>query len=135
MDLLRNLKVFVVDDNPMCRELYKQYLNNMGCTDIRLFGSGMACLNHLMQVPDVVLLDHHMEPMSGMETLNCIKSINPDVYVVFFSGQRDLQQNMDALRNGAFDYIVKGDNEENDLQEVMKKITEVMRMISTKAPL
>lgn len=127
-------KIFIVDDDPICKELYYRYLVNMGLEDIHLFDNGQDCINALTQNPDIILLDHQMAPIDGLETLRKIKRFNPDIYLVFISGQADMQVAVNALKYGAFDYVTKGRDNEAAIVAIIEKIHTVRELLSRKAP-
>lgn len=118
-------KIFIVDDDPFCRNIYQQYLISLGYQDLKLFEKGNDCLEQLNQQPEVILLDHDMEGISGIEVLKKIKRIDPNIYVVFLSGQEAIINAVNALKYGAFDYIVKGGNEYECIKNVLDKIEAV----------
>ena len=130
MNLKKDSKVFIVDDDTFCRELYAQYLKNMGFYDIHLFDSGQECVNNLALRPDIVLLDHTMGEMDGLETLKKVKRFNPDIYIVVISGDETKQTPINALKFGAFDYITKGDRDEEMITRVLNKVVNVMGFMS-----
>jgi DNA-binding NtrC family response regulator len=123
------LKIFVVDDDQFCLTMYEQHLRNLGLTDVQVFTNGTECLNSLTQQPDVIFLDHGMDILNGVEVLKKIKRFNPDIYVVFISGQEDVETAVNSLKYGAFDYIVKGANEEKRIEQILEKILEVREML------
>lgn len=129
MENKQSLSIFIVDDDSFCRTLYEQQVRNLGYSQIRLFSDGQECLNHLTELPDVIFLDYRMEPLDGLEVLRKIKRFNPDIYLVIISGQEDLQVAVNALKYGAFDYIVKGDNDLSKIDAVLKKIQDVMALL------
>ncbi len=126
----KNLKIFVVDDNSFCRELYAQHLKNIGFTDVHLFDNGQECINNLTLQPDIIFLDHEMEPLNGLEVLKKIKRFNPDIYLVVVSGQDNMQVSINALKYGAFDYIIKGEKDEELITKVTDKIIHIMNLMS-----
>lgn len=126
-------KIFVVDDDLFSLSVYEQHLRNLGYTDIQTFDNGTNCLNHLTQNPDVIFLDHGMEILNGVEVLKKIKRFNPDIYVVFISGQEDVQTAVNSLKYGAFDYIVKGNNDVARIEQVMGKIGEVRALLQKRS--
>lgn len=126
----RDLKIFVVDDNAFCRELYSQHLRNIGFTDIHQFDNGEDCLNSLALEPSIIFLDHEMTGINGLETLRRIKRYNPDIYLVIVSGQDNMQVSLNALNYGAFDYIIKGDNDEEMISRVTEKILTIINLLS-----
>lgn len=129
----RDLKVFVVDDNAFCRELYTQHLRNIGFYDIHQFDNGEDCLNSLVLEPNIIFLDHEMTGMNGLETLRRIKRYNPDIYLVIVSGQDNMQVSLNALNYGAFDYIIKGDHDEDMISKVTEKILSIINLLSKSA--
>lgn len=114
--------VFIVDDDPFCLALYEQQLKNLGLQNVSVFDNGTDCINHLSSAPDIVFLDYNMKMLNGIEVLKKIKNFSKDIYVVFLSGQEEVQVAVNTLLNGAFDYIVKGNNDRERIEEVLGKI-------------
>lgn len=127
-------KLFIVDDDALTANLYAQHLKNLGYNDVQLFDNGQDCLNALIEEPTIILLDHQMENLSGMEVLQKVKRFDPNIYVVFISGQEDIATAVDALKYGAFDYIIKGQNDLKAIEEVLIKIKNVNEMLNRKDP-
>jgi DNA-binding NtrC family response regulator len=123
METENKLKIFLVDDDSFCRNTYRQFLANKGCSDIQEFASGPDCLNNLYQQPDVIFLDYGMNYLTGLEVLKKIRVSNPDAFVIFLSGQATIATAVKALKLGAIDYIVKGINELENMAKVLDKIT------------
>src|SRR6218665_1447061 len=57
--------------------------------------------------PDVVLLDNRMTGMSGLETLQHIRAANPKQLVIFMTAFGTAQTAIEAMKFGAYDYIMK----------------------------
>ena len=127
-------KLFIVDDDALTANLYAQHLKNLGYEDVQLFDNGQDCLNALIEEPTIILLDHQMENLSGMEVLQKVKRFDPNIYVVFISGQEDIATAVDALKYGAFDYIIKGQNDLKSIEEVLVKIKNINEMLNRKDP-
>ena len=60
--------------------------------------------------PDVVLLDVSMPGMDGLETLKAVRVAHPHVQVIMLSGRNAPATIVDAMRQGALDYVVKPDD-------------------------
>lgn len=118
MENQNQLKFFIVDDDVFCGNLYEQYLINLKYNDITFYSNGPECLNNLHLRPDIIFLDYNMERMNGFEVLKKIKATNPNIYVVMISSQDNIKTAVEAINNGAFDYITK----DNDVFEKMSKI-------------
>jgi DNA-binding NtrC family response regulator len=130
MEANLDLSIFIVDDEPMCREIYRQYLKNLGFNNVVLFDNGQQCINELTKKPAIIFLDHEMTPINGLDTLKKIKRFNPDIFLVYISAQADMQVAINALKYGAFDYIIKGNSEEQKIASIMEKINNVMELLA-----
>jgi len=134
MENQTQFKFFIVDDDIFCANLYEQYLKNSDYNDITFFDNGNDCLNNLNQNPDIILLDHNMEDLTGFEVLKKIKRYNPDIYVVMISGQKNIATAIDALKYGAFDYVIKDENVCNKLTNIINNIIKVKEQLKKANP-
>ena len=134
MNPKQDLRIFLVDDDPFCLSIYQQYLTNQGYAQIQLFDSGASFLNELHQSPDIVFLDYKMDTINGFDVLKKIKRFNPDTYVVMVSGQENIQTALNALKYGAFDYIIKGEAEKEKMNDVVERILAIQESIKKERP-
>lgn len=131
---LKDLKIFIVDDDKFYLNILKQTVQNLGCENVTIFNEGATCLNQLNQKPDVVLLDYNMDTLTGYEVLKKIKRFDPNIYVVMVSGQEEVKPAVDSLKHGAFDYLQKGKNEGEKIKQVLEKIIEVKEILRKSKP-
>jgi DNA-binding NtrC family response regulator len=103
-------KIYVVDDDPFCLATYDKHLRAQGYKDITCFSNGADFLLKLHDEPDIVLLDHDLGEMTGLELLTEIKNFNTNIYVIFASARQQPEIAAASLKNGAFDYIIKDDS-------------------------
>lgn len=120
--------IFLVDDDQFSLEMQKKMISEIGNFDIYLFTSGQECINQLTLEPKIIFLDYNMSPINGIDILKKIKRFNPSIYIVFVSGQKTIKVAVDALKYGAFDYIVKGENELQNLKRVLEKIKKTQEL-------
>ena len=83
----------------------------MGSADLELVEAGLVSeAEHLLQSEpfDAVLLDLTLPDSRGLESLSRIQRIAPHVPVVVLSGLTDESVALEAVRNGAQDYLLKG---------------------------
>jgi len=125
-------KIFIVDDDPFCQGIYAQWINNLGYTDIHCYDSGQDCLNDLSKDPEIIFVDYNMQPLNGLETLKKIKRVNPDIFLVLISAQSEMQVAINSLKYGAFDYIIKDQNELEKIRQVIHKIQDVKQLLLKK---
>ena len=127
-------KVFLVDDDPFCLQLMEHAIRGLGFSDVQSFDNGAACLDALIEEPDIIFLDQMMGSVSGTDALKAVKRFNPDIYVVLVSGQQQVQVAVDSLKYGAFDYVVKDEQLPEHLAKVLAKIEQVQVLLASHKP-
>ena len=80
------------------------------------------------QRPAIIFLDYTMEEMNGIDVLQSIKTFDDNINVVFISGQERVNIAVDALKYGAFDYIVKSRITVDVLQRTIERIVAEKRV-------
>ena len=100
-------QVLVVDDEPMIVSLLSTILREKGwvVTEARSGTDGIDQLDRARF--DVILTDLVMPGDSGIDLLRAAKEIHPDVEVILMSGHATADTAIEAMRNGAFHYIMK----------------------------
>ena len=134
MELAKEQKIFLVDDDLFCLNIYEQHLKTLGFEDIHLFQNGSDCLTHLPEEPDIIFLDHKMNNLTGFEVLKKIKRFNPNIHVIMVSGQDNIQTALNALKFGAFDYIIKGEQEQEKMSNVIQRIFALNEVLHRNKP-
>ena len=108
------IKLFLVDDDAMfLKSLEIEFLHHTDF-EVETFATGELCLENLSSGPDVIILDYHLNgidktAMNGIETLDKIKAINPDIPVVMLSSQDKIDVAISCMHHRAFDYVVKSE--------------------------
>lgn len=99
-------KILIVDDEKAVRETLREMLEYEGY-EVMDADSGSHALNLLTQQSfDVVLCDIKMPGMDGMELLDKILQ-NYDIPVIMISGHGTIDTAVEAIKKGAFDFIIK----------------------------
>jgi DNA-binding NtrC family response regulator len=125
-----SLSVALVDDDPFYSSLIAQHLSNLGISNIQAYSNGYELMANLTIGYDLIFLDHEMPEIAGVEVLLKIKRYDPDIFVIFLSGQKDLKVAVNALKYGAFDYILKEDNYLERIEMTLVKVHEVRQLLS-----
>ena len=100
-------KILIVDDEPAIRRTLKDILESEKYK-VDEATDGLDCLIKVKRTKyDVIISDIKMPKMDGMEALQRLELVAPDVPVIMISGHGDIETAVDAVKKGAFDYISK----------------------------
>src|SRR5271165_66008 len=99
--------ILVVDDEEAIREVVSTMLESRGyhCTAL---GNGRAAQEYVRkQTPDLVLSDMIMPEMDGIQLLDWLRDFDPEIPVIMVTAIHDISTALQAIRCGAYDYILK----------------------------
>ena len=99
--------VLIVDDEPAIQAALRGVLEDEGYR-VTTVGSGADAVTLVAdEAPDLVFLDIWMPGLDGLETLESLKRVRPEVAVVMISGHGTIETAVKATRLGAYDFIEK----------------------------
>jgi response regulator RpfG family c-di-GMP phosphodiesterase len=102
----KRVSILIADDDPELRNILVELLSEEH--DCVAVGSAEEALAELRAAPyELVLSDIQMGGMSGLEMVPHALAAAPDTVVIMISGAQTLESAIEALRAGAFDYVVK----------------------------
>jgi DNA-binding NarL/FixJ family response regulator len=103
------IKVSIVDDEKELCQSIATYVNGAaGFRCVSMYHSGEAALEGLPQdCPDVVLMDIHLDGISGIECAGRLKALMPQVQIMMLTVYEDTDQIFKALSAGASGYMLK----------------------------
>jgi putative nucleotidyltransferase with HDIG domain len=100
-------RILVVDDEEAIREVVTTLLDAKGY-DCRAAGNGREALKFLeSDALDLVLSDIVMPEMDGLRLLEHVRAHDPDVPIIMVTAMHDISTALEAIRRGAYDYILK----------------------------
>src|SRR5215831_259130 len=100
-------RILVVDDEQTVGEVLMEFLAGEGY-ELTLARSGDEAVKMLAVFsPDVILTDINMPGLSGLEMMRFAKEADPEVCVIVLTGHASTATAIDALRQGAYDYVTK----------------------------
>jgi DNA-binding NtrC family response regulator len=118
---MSSAKILIVDDELIMRESLAGWLQRDGHT-IQTAPSGEEALEKLKETHfDIMLVDIKMEGISGLEVLQQVKESDPDVAVVMITAYGSIPTAIEAMKNGAYDYMLKP-FDPNELGVLIEKI-------------
>ncbi|WP_306534917.1 HD domain-containing phosphohydrolase [Geobacter sp.] len=99
--------IIVVDDDPYVLESLSSLLEAFGLTVCAYSRGGNAVERCAQGGIDIVLTDINMPGMGGIEVLEAIRGQDQDVPVILMTGYAELSVAVEAIKKGAFDFIIK----------------------------
>jgi len=100
-------RILVVDDEQKMVTLLKSALAHRGHEVVGVYG-GQEALDEVRTAAfDVVLTDLRMEPVGGIEVLEGVKQISPETAVIILTAYGEVQNAVEALQKGAYQYLTK----------------------------
>lgn len=120
-------RILIVDDEEDLTLGYSRCLLKVGY-EIKTASSGEEALDILKkEIFDLVLLDIRLPQMDGMEVLSRALELDPDIVIIMITAHGTVQSAVDAMRLGAYDYLLKGFDHE-ELRVVVKKAMDVHKL-------
>lgn len=122
-------RVLVIDDDDPGREVMELLLRRAGFSaqSVNNGADGVALVRE--GAVDLVLVDLFLPDKSGIEILQEIRQVAPEIEVVVITGHASAQTAVTAMKEGAFDYITKPVNFD-ELKIVIAKVREKQRLLS-----
>jgi len=100
-------RVLVVDDEPSVVDVFREYLTSQGYR-LHVAASGEEAVALIPDVrPELILTDVNLPGLSGLEVMRYAKQVDPDVCVIVVTGYTTASTAIEALRQGAYDYVKK----------------------------
>jgi two-component system, NtrC family, response regulator AtoC len=130
----RKIRVLVVDDNKMFRDLVADQLGDLNI-EATSVGSGEEALKSLAEADcDVILLDIKMTGISGLDALKQIRQMEDAPEVIMLTADTSLSTGIEAMRLGAYDYLTKPATLD-EMEAVIRKADEKRRLVRQNASL
>ncbi len=125
---MKPVKILIIDDEAaICKGCRLALADEDHLVDLCMTGkAGMSAIQE--GAYDLILLDMKLPDMDGMEILNSIRKTKPDLYVIVMTGYSSVQNAVEAMKLGAFDYISKPFTDE-ELILIVKRAIEKKRLV------
>jgi len=123
-------RILVIDDELLLRRALADYLDECGHQTVTAAdgaeGLAIARAEHL----DAVLVDLRMPRVDGLEVVATLKAEQPELPVVVVSGTGVLQDVIEAIRRGAWDYVTKPVRDMDEIAVIIERVLERARLIA-----
>ena len=115
-------RVLAIDDDPVIRKGLKHILEGAGY-EVEVFAGGHMAIEEMQQRAfDLVITDLKMPGMSGIEVLKKVNALQPEVPIVLITGYSTVETAVEAMKNGAVDYIPKPFTPDDLLEKVQQAL-------------
>ena len=115
-------EIFIVDDDPLVRDALSVVFTLAGYK-VRAFADGASFVAAARaEAPACIILDVHMPGRSGLDILKALNAEHYPTPIFIISGQGDIPMAVEAIRNGALDFIEKPFNGETVVTRVREAI-------------
>ncbi|HOZ79269.1 MAG TPA: sigma-54 dependent transcriptional regulator [Ferruginibacter sp.] len=132
-------KILIIDDEEQLRKLLARIIRLEGFTVTE--AGTYAAAKKLMhkETPDIILCDVKLPDGNGVEMVKELKAIYPSAEIILLTAYGNIADGVQAMRNGAFDYITKGDDNDKiipllnraiDKLRLAKKVEQLQKQIS-----
>lgn len=121
--MLEKIKILVVDDESIIRNLLTDVLTDAGY-EVKAVSTGEEALIEIRENSySIVITDLRMPGLSGIEVIKKVKQINADICIILITAYPSIESAIEAMREGAYDYITKPFNIE-EIKLVLRRATE-----------
>ncbi|MCA9407853.1 MAG: sigma-54-dependent Fis family transcriptional regulator [Candidatus Omnitrophica bacterium] len=128
METNKNYQILVVDDEPLIRESLYEILRIEGYR-VQMASTGESALEKLKEDNfDIILTDLKLPKMSGLDLLRKVKEYKWDTELILITGYGSIESAVEAMKEGAYDYITKPIND-GEIKIIMTKILEKRSII------
>jgi len=123
---MTNINILIIDDSPedieFCVRSLKRKSKKYRCQSATSGKEGLSIIRTF--VPDCIVLDHSLPDTSSIDLLPQIFSINPDIPVIIMTGQGNEMIAVEAMKEGAENYLVKSRIDQDSLEQHIKAAVE-----------
>ena len=121
-------KILVIDDEETISNLLNDYLSEIGYS-ITVARNGDEAIREINKGGfDIIITDIKMPDINGIELLKAARTIDPNAVIIVITGYATIETTQEAIRLGAYDYIIKPFQME-EIKFVVKKGIETKRLI------
>lgn len=129
MNPIKTFKVLVVDDEKELRESVSDILRRIGNNEVHEAADGEQAIEKVFAGGfQMLVLDVNMPKKSGLEVLKQVREYDPSIIILIMTAHGKLQDAVEAIRLGAFNYVEKP-IQEKDILALVERAREAHRMV------
>jgi DNA-binding NtrC family response regulator len=121
-------RILVVDDEPVVRESIYDWFSQ-GDYPIEMAADGPEAMQKMQESSwDILLTDVKMPGMDGLELQQKAKEVDPDITVIVMTAYASVDSAMQAIKEGAYDYVTKP-LDPDDLEQIVNRAAERRQLV------
>lgn len=124
-----NIRILAIEDEDLLREYVCDYLDDIGFTTLQACNGREGIEMIRSEQPDLVLTDLRMPEVNGLDVLSLLQKDFPELPVIVISGTGTLNDVVQTLKYGAWDYILKPIHDYTILELSVKRVLERKRLL------
>ncbi|MCP4697496.1 MAG: response regulator [Gammaproteobacteria bacterium] len=121
--------ILIIEDEKAISESFRNYLDDYGYQVLEAENGRAGLEIFARESPDLVVVDLRMPEVDGLEVLASVKQHSPDTPLIVVSGTGMVGDAVEALRRGAWDYLLKPIEDMSVLRYAVEKALERARLI------
>lgn len=118
-------KILIIDDEEKLRSLLARLLKLEGYLIIEAGNLKTAYKAIETDEPDVILCDIKLPDGNGVEFIGAIKRKHPSIEIILLTAYGNIPDGIQAMKNGAFDYLLKGDDNDKIIPLLSQAVNKV----------
>ncbi len=122
-------KILIIDDDEAIRDSFACYLEDCGFEMLTAENGRIGLELIECEQPQIILIDLRMPELDGFEVLTRCREIAPDTPKIVISGASRIDDVIKALRQGAWDYLVKPVSDLSILEHLVEKVLEKAQLV------
>ena len=121
--------ILIIDDEAAIRQSFSDFLEDMGYRILTAENGRAGLETFRKENPDLILVDLRMPEIDGLDVLAQVAEEDPDLPIIVVSGTGIVDDTIEALRRGAWDYLLKPITDLSMLNHAVKNALEKSQLI------
>lgn len=124
--------ILIVDDEPQLRKLLSRMMELEGYEVFQAADCQTTLKQLKLRTPQVVLCDVFLPDGNGVDLVTTIKKLYPELEVILLTAHGNIPDGVQAIKNGAFDYITKGDDNNKIIPLISRAMEQAKKNVGQK---
>jgi len=113
--------IFIVDENEVFASMVYGFLKTHHYKNAKVFTSVEDAITKAKEKPDIIICENLYNNLSGIDFMRRFRNTSLNSTFIFLSSFENIEAVVNVMREGAFDYIVKGRNSLNKLNKTLQR--------------